>query len=866
MFKSNHPLKNSFFQLIIIICVISIHKSVFAQVQITPIHKDWQFKQTGEKVWQKAEVPGCVHTDLMSNQKIADPYYRDNERGMQWIGEKDWDYQTTFNVSDSLLKNENVNLVFEGLDTYADVYINDVKVLEADNMHRKWIIDCKNIFHKGINKLAVHFNSVFKVDVPKYLNAPFKLQAFPNNDQGDLWLSLYARKAGYEYGWDWGPRLITSGIWRPVYIETWNNARIENVEVIQQEINKKFASIKAVYQIASTEDKSATLSITDHEKIIAHKTVNLKKGINKFNIDFKIPKPHLWWPNGLGDPYLYTFNYSLKLDNNTVDSKSIATGLRTVKVIRQPDKDGRSFYFEVNDVPVFIKGSNYIPIDNFVNRVTPQRYEAVIKSAKDANMNMLRVWGGGIYENDLFYDLCDQNGLLVWQDLMFACGMFPSDSAFINNVKEEVRQNVTRLRNHSSIALWCGNNENEIAWYRWGWSNKYPIEVQKEYEASMINLFHKTLPDVINTVDSSRYYHTSSPNAGFKNTPIGMGDSHYYGVWNSGEPFVEYNHNVARFMSEYGFQSFPDYKSVEKFTEPADREIMSSVMLAHQRAKDNETRNDFGNKNIKKYMDMYFKEPKDFKSFLYVSQLLQSKAILTAIEAHRSKMPYCMGTMYWQLNDCWPVASWSSTDYYGNWKALHYTVKKAYQKDIITINRDSGKIKVNIITDRLTPTSSVLSLKLMDFNGNIINNKDLFIKLKPNTSGVYFETDDAPFLKGSDENHIVLSAKLIIKADTLATKNYFFKEEKDIVLEKSTLKSSITGSVNNYLLHISTNKIVRNLYLDIPGQEVFFSDNYFDLLPGETKTVSITLKNNKPVELNKIKMMSLVDTYDINKF
>ena len=832
-----------------------------SQVQQINLNDNWQFRQEGNSQWLPAAVPGCVHTDLLTNKKIEDPFYRSNEKSLQWIGEKDWEYETLFNVDDTMLGSQNLDLVFKGLDTYADVYLNDTLVLKANNMHREWRINGKKLLHKGQNKLLIHFNSVFEVDVPKYLKMPYKLQAWPNNDQGDMWLSLYARKAGYEYGWDWGARLITSGIWRPIYMEAWSNSKINTIQIVTQKISKQKANLTAVFEVESSGQKGVLLTVKNGNKILAIRKVDLAMGKNKVALEFVVANPKLWWSNGLGEPNLYTFNCALNATSGTIDTKEVVTGIRSLKIIRENDKDGKSFYVLLNGVPVFIKGSNYIPIDNFLNRVTNDKYETVINSARDANMNMLRVWGGGIYENDIFYDLCDKKGILVWQDMMFACGMFPSDTDFIENVKQEVIQNVTRLRNHPSIALWCGNNENEISWYGWGWKGKYSAEVQKEYETSMHKLFDVEIPNVIATVDTTRFYHPSSPSTGYNNIPNKMGDSHYYGVWSSGDPFDAYNKNVARFMSEYGFQSFPEYKSVAEFTVPDDHKINSPVMLSHQRAKDNDTREDFGNKNINQYLDKYFNQPKDFKSFLYVSQVLQAKGIVTAIEAHRRNMPFCMGTMYWQLNDCWPVASWSGTDYYGRWKALHYAVRNAYRKEMISIINEGGKLRVYIATDRLKAVKSKLELKLMDFDGNVLSLIQKDILLAPNTSKIYFETDSSAFLKDKDLSKLVFSTKLQNDTETLATKDFYFLPEKQLTFPAVEISKMLVKNGEQYSIQLKSAKLAKAVFLSLPAKEGHFSDNYFDLLPGETKAISLNVVKGISISEKDLEIITLVDSY-----
>lgn len=438
------------------------------------LNEGWQFKQARLSNWYPATVPGVVHTDLINNKIIEDPFFRLNERGMQWIDKEDWIYQTSFQLTPEIMERQNIDLVFKGLDTYADVYLNEKKILETNNMFREWKTDIKAELKPGENILKIYFHSPIKVDIPKWDALPYHYEA--SNDQSenggifDKKVSVFARKAGYHYGWDWGPRLVTSGIWRPVYIEAWNDARLSDVFIRQQEVSKSRASIVGEIEVQSDKEiDEATLTVTDAAsgRVMAGKTVSLHKGNNKISLPFIIRNPRLWWSNGLGEQHLYDFRTALTINNETSDIQSTKVGIRSLKIINRPDKDGKTFYVELNGVPVFAKGANYIPQDNFLPRVTPELYEKTILDAANVNMNMLRIWGGGIYENDLFYELCDRYGILVWQDFMFACSLYPAEGELLENIRQEAIDNVKRLRNHACIALWCGNNECNDAWFNW---------------------------------------------------------------------------------------------------------------------------------------------------------------------------------------------------------------------------------------------------------------------------------------------------------------------------------------------------------------------------------------------------------------
>ena len=452
------------------------------------LHSGWKFRQAGHSEWHPATVPGVVHTDLMDNGLIEDPYYRLNERSLQWIDKEDWIYEVSFDAGALTRGYEHIRLEFLGLDTYADVFLNETQILTADNMFRRWAAEVKPLLKERGNVLRIYFHSPIKKALPQYESLPYRYEAW--NDQADNGglagkkLSPFTRKAGYHYGWDWGPRLVTSGIWRPVYIEAWNDARLSDVFIRQQEVSKSRASIVGEIEVQSDKEiDEATLTVTDAAsgRVMAGKTVSLHKGNNKISLPFIIRNPRLWWSNGLGEQHLYDFRTALTINNETSDIQSTKVGIRSLKIINRPDKDGKTFYVELNGVSVFAKGANYIPQDNFLPRVTPEQYEKTILDAANVNMNMLRIWGGGIYENDLFYELCDRYGILVWQDFMFACSLYPAEGELLENIRQEAIDNVKRLRNHACIALWCGNNECNDAWFNWGWQKRYKAQ-NPEYE------------------------------------------------------------------------------------------------------------------------------------------------------------------------------------------------------------------------------------------------------------------------------------------------------------------------------------------------------------------------------------------------
>ncbi len=573
-------------KIVAIISILFYCKSSFAQNTSISLNNNWQFSQHEKNKWYKATVPGTIHTDLLANKLIPDPFYRDNERKLQWIDTLNWAYKKTFDVDAKTFGQENIELIFDGLDTYADVYLNSKLILQANNMFRCFTVEVKAILKRKSNELKIIFYSAQKkVDSIAKTMLPLVL---PDNNR------VYVRKAPFQFGWDWGPKFVGCGIWKGVRLQA--------------------------YQ-------------------------------------FKMEDQQIYLP--------------------------------VAKLIQLPDSIGTSFYFEQNGKPIYIKGANWIPANIFLPSVKKQDYRKLLQRAKDANMNMLRVWGGGVYEADEFYDLCDEMGIMVWQDFMFAGGMYPADDAFMQNVKEEVKYQIERLRQHHCIVLWCGNNEIDEAWKNWGWQNQFNLhnadsaKVWNDYK----KLFVDSLPAWVKEFDGVRPYISTSPKNGWgHNESFTEGDSHYWGVWWGLEDWEVFENKTGRFISEYGMQAMPNWNTVKSYTNEKDRSIFSPIINAHQKANE-------GFKKLNHYLHRYFIDPTklttlSLENYTYLTQCLQYYILKNSITLHRSKYPKNMGTLLWQLNDCWPVTSWSITDFSREPKAAWYAVKEAYRDDIV-LQKDS---------------------------------------------------------------------------------------------------------------------------------------------------------------------------------
>jgi len=834
------------------------------------IKSGWQLKQVRGNNWYPATVPGVVHTDLMNNGIIDDPYFRLNERSVQWIDKEDWVYKTSLTAAPEIFEKDNIELYFKGLDTYADVYLNDSLVLKANNMFREWRVPVKPLLRKGANELRIYFHSPVKIDLPKFDAIHYPIEA--GNDQSENGgllnkkISVFARKAGYHYGWDWGPRLVTSGIWRPAYLVGWNDLRLDNIYYRQDDVSAKQARINAIAGVVADKDGTATLTIrAEGIKDTWTKTVPVQKGYNTIEIPVVVRNPRLWWTNGLGEAYRYPFTATVSMNNHS-DSRTVQLGLRKLEVIREKDAGGVSFYFRLNGVNVFAKGANYVPQDNFLPRVTPERYKQTILDAVHANMNMLRVWGGGIYENDLFYDLCDEYGILIWQDFMFACSTYPMNPEMLENIRQEAAENIIRLRNHPCIALWCGNNENHTAWFNWGWMKRYENlgvlpELRKDYK----DVFDGILPDAVKKYDPLVFYWPSSPYGGDPDASCETGkaiwnpngDAHYWGVWHGRDSIANFNIIRARFFSEYGFQSFPEYQSVLKYApEERDHDIYSDVMMAHQRGGSQ------ANRLIEWYLLNEYRKPKDFQSFLYLGQLLQGDAIRMAMEAHRRDMPYCMGSLFWQHDDCWPVASWASRDYYGRWKAQHYFAKKAYNDILVSPIANDNQLDIYIVSDRLKPVKGKLQIRIMDLKGNIVFTQEKMTTLPANTSKVQFSDNIDRLLNGKQRNEVVVNARFIESGKTeVISNNYFLTRYKNINFPKAAIAMQTAAVSDGFDVTVESDVFARGVFLSVNGIDNFFSDNYFDLLPGEPVTIHVTCSLSKAEFDKQLKSISISDAY-----
>lgn len=822
-------------------CFMSLTASAYQRPQVCTLHSDWTFCQVGDTLWSDAKVPGTIHQDLLNHNRIPNPFYGMNEEAVQWVENEDWMYRTSFVVTEEQLNRDAAVLELDGLDTYADVFLNGALILRSDNMFVGHKVPVKSVLRKGENRLLIRFRSAVKEALPQWETNGFDYPA--DNDHSSKRVSIYTRKAPYSYGWDWGIRLATCGIWRPVRLVFSDVARIEDYYVRQASVSASKADVDNRLEITNVTSQpvSALLKVAYHysanDTKEVQKQIELRPGENTVSLPVMIDNPHLWMPNGWGEPSLYKFTASVSVDGVEVASQERQVGLRSIRVVMEDDEHGKSFYFEVNGHPMFAKGANFIPDDALLPNVTTERYKRIFEDVKAANMNMLRVWGGGIYEDDKFYDEADRNGILIWQDFLFACTTYPHDPLFLKRVEAEAEYNIKRLRGHASLAMWCGNNEIYEGIRYWGWKNKYTAEAFAEMNRGYDVLFRQLLPDMVKRFDSDRFYMHGSPYEANWGRPESwkIADSHNWGTWYGRKPFESFDSEIPRFMSEYGFQAFPEMKTIRTFAEEKDFELESPVMNAHQKAT-------IGNALIKQTMSLYYKVPAKFEDLVYVGLVLQGQGMRHGIEAHRRNRPYCMGSLFWQLNDSWPVVSWSSIDYYGNWKAMQYQSQRAFAPVLINAIKEGDDLCVYLISDELQDRGDVrLTVELMDFDGKSHGKWTHSGKLSANTSMLFLKKRVDEFLSKQDAATSFLRFTLKAKnGAALADEVFYFAYPKDQKLPEARIETSVKKRGEAIEMTLKADKLARDIFIEVPVQGVRFSDNFFDLLPGQRKKITIT--------------------------
>ena len=787
-------------------------------MQTCTLNGTWQLS-AGHRSLESVDmqIPGTVLSGLLAAGKIKDPFYRTNEDATRALFWKDYVFTRTFDVDEELLAQQHIVLVCEGLDTLAEISINGTFLAKTDNMHRTWKFQAKKLLHPGKNEIQIVFRSVLRFIEDYPYEAHKKINYIPC---GSMKGNQLLRKAHSMFGWDWGPQTIDAGIFRDIYLQGYSHARIEDIRIHQQ--HAKNVSVQTSITLSESvpgQKLCVELSEDGADKPLQTKLCKTNAdGVAA--VDFVIENPKLWWPNDYGDQPLYIVRTTLlDEDGTSLESITRRIGLRTLTISQEKDEWGNEFAFCVNGVKIFTRGGNYIPDDCLYTRITEKKLDYILESCRRAHFNCVRVWGGGYYPSDAFYDLCDEKGLIVWQDLMYACNVYDVTDAFAENCRQETYDNVRRLRHHASLGLWCGNNEIESAWDHWGDFQKETPYLRADY----IRLFEEVLPKAVQEADGETFYWHSSPSSGgcFDNPDdANRGDTHYWDVWHGQKPFTDYRKYFFRFCSEFGFQSFPCAKTVNSFTLEDDRNIFSRVMESHQK-------NDAANGKMLYYLSENLRYPKDLTHLLYASQVLQGMAIKYGVDHWRRNRGRCMGTLYWQINDNWPAPSWSSIDYFGRWKALHYMAQKFYAPHAVSMTLEDHRCHIYFSNESFETTEYSLTLSIRDLSGNVLETYET----KGNSPAFSaIETAVVDICSWEDQKDDVFLEAVIHTKDQKVLKDVeTLVPYKFLNLKNPVISTEAEETNDAFILHISSDCFAPFVALDFDDADVIFSDNFFHL-------------------------------------
>ncbi len=819
---------------------------------------EWQFLcstpiEQMPKGTYNVQIPGSVLSGLLENECIEDPYYRENEYATRDLLNHDFTFFRTFDLKKE--EGQTYELMCDGIDTLADIFINDVLVASVQNMHVRHRIPCTEILQDGSNSIRIQIQSPVT-----YMKAH---QPEPEKEIhyiacGTITGNQYIRKSHSMFGWDWGPQLPDLGIWRSIYIRSYEVASLEDVK-IHQEHNNGQVLLQTEARIIMADGTSLSFSEAKTqvpELSLEYTLLNPDGEEVTFAEQYLVEQPQIWWPNRYGAQPLYTIKAILKYKGSILNERKYTIGLRTITVSREKDQWGEEFAFCVNGVKIFIKGANYIPEDCVYSWITPERISYLVDSSVDAGFNCLRVWGGGYYPDDTFYDLCDQKGLIVWQDFMYACNVYELWEDFKQNIIEETRDNVRRLRHHASLGLWCGNNEMESAWDHWEGFCDHSEALRKDY----LTMFEELIPSILRQEDDTTFYWPSSPSSGGGiQNPDGddAGDRHYWDVWHGEKPFTDYENYFFRFCSEFGFQSFPSMATIETFTLPEDRNIFSEVMESHQK-------NGTANAKILQYISANFLYPKDFESLIYISQVLQGIAIKSGVEHWRRNRGRCMGSIYWQINDNWPVASWASIDYFGRWKALHYMARHFYADILGSLKIEGTKVIPYVQNETFIDASTQVKLYVKDMECNVLQEWAGTIHTKALEVATMDSIEMKEYIEG-EENERFLETVFTHSDGTVSRQVEFWKPYKHLHLPKADIQYEVSRNLtDDTQLNITLSCDVVALFVEITVHDIdiILSDNFIHLTDNKEHTITATLPDEYE-GIPKITVRSVRDSYEV---
>ncbi|MDF2907885.1 MAG: glycoside hydrolase family 2 protein [Herbinix sp.] len=819
------------------------------------LNGNWKMREVTENHWLDTWIPGSVMSTYLTHNRIGDPFWRLNEYEARELFRKDYEFCREFHVPGELYAMKRLELLCYGLDTLAEIYINDILLSKTNNMHRTWRFDCKSLLSPGENQIRIVFRAPITF-IESYVPEENKEISYIAN--GAMRGNQYLRKAHCMFGWDWGAQVPDAGIWRDIELIGYSDGRIEDVEIIQHHHKKGVElEINTRLELVVQGDYTLEYILTSPSGIDTTHIQSAEESGNSHTIT--VEQPEIWWPNGYGEQPLYHISVTMKKKDDLCDRKEYTIGLRTLTISQEKDEWGSEFAFKINGIKIFAKGADYIPEDLVYSRVTRERSEYLINSCVRANYNCIRVWGGGYYPSDDFFDLCDRSGIIVWQDLMYACNVYDVTKEFEENIIEEAKDNVRRIRHHASLGLWCGNNELESAWMHWPDFQPHSPKLRADY----IKQFEYILPRAVEEVDDRTFFWPSSPSSGgcFDNPDDeNRGDTHYWAVWHGLKPFEDYRNYFFRFCSEFGFQSFPSIKTVNSYTEEEDRNIFSKVMESHQK-------NDSANGKILYYLSENFLYPKDFTGLLYVSQILQGIAIKFGVEHWRRNRGRCMGALYWQLNDDWPVASWASIDYYGRWKALHYMAKNFFAPIAGTLVRTGQLIEAHIQNERMQDKSCKVAITLRKMDFTVIRTDAFEVEIPALSNQKITEIDYSSLIRGI-EDQVFVEAIFTDEEGYQSHEVEIFVPFKYLSLKQPQICYRVQEEENNFLITLQSTNLACFVELDFAEHDAIFSDNYFYLSNGDNRVITLAKKDIQGEVFKdasdlkeKLQVRSLRDTY-----
>lgn len=771
----------------------------------------WEFYHPIKKMWLPFGEKGSIQEKLIANGEIPNPFYGTNEEKLDWIEDFDWELRSKFYLSEEEFNTNSLELYFPNLDTYVQVFVNGNKVYTAENYHHPHAAEIRPFVQCGYNEVKLVFTPPVRYFASRYKEESFHFPA--PNDVHKTKIAPLARKPQYQFGWDWALRINTLGLQKPAQVRLGKSNAFLGVSVSTKEIYVHEAMLSFAIQLKNNKEPFVLMS--EYLGVIEPEDAVEKEGV--FQIDVKISEPKYWWPIGFGDQAIYTDTLRLfDKKHNLLDEKVIHFGIRKVELIQNKDSWGTSFVLQINEIPIFCKGADYIPQSVFPSAVNESDLQEMVAQMTAANFNMVRVWGGGYYPDDAFFEACDKAGIMVWQDLMFACAMYPGDDAFLKEVEKELQFQMPRITSHPSVVLINGNNEVDVAWKNWGFQSQYHLneEAQKTIAKAYDDLFKQLAPSVLKRYSRTPYEHTSPLSNWGKDEFYNHGTQHYWGVWHGKDPMSDFGKKIGRFNAEYGFQSFPEFSTIRRFADSSDWNLHSKVMKSHQKSY-------VGNGMIEKHAELLYGKPKNFEQFVYFSQLTQAYAVSLAVSGHRLDAPRCSGTLYWQLNDCWPAPTWSSIDFYGNWKALHYAVREDYRQIAILKHATEKGSSLYLKSDALKNQKISVTVTVKDLKGKV---------LKSQTFEKEMVYQGKELLTDCKENDVVYTVQLsdgYERSFLFSNKKEFPKGKVKIELKSVNLKDK-TAEI------IVTNELFcANFWLYSAELGVRFDKNFCDLLPGQ---------------------------------